>query len=225
MANFLIEGLPMYDEYYKSIVANNVEYFLININRGIFGFFYYLFIFIRCRSPPSINFKNFKLIGGKNLVKIPVRNRSKDNPYFLGFDDNKEKYIVEFIDNKKVKRKIEISNEVYEAFNKFELDDISQIHKYQRHIEHSEIYEETLNIRAINKPVTVEDIVLNNIIIEDLTKAINSLSEVQKRRIKMYYFEELTQKEIAEKEGTSIRAVQYTLNSAISQLKKYFEKN
>ena len=159
------------------------------------------------------------------MVKIPVRNRSKDNPYFLGFDDDKEKYIVEFIDNKKVKRKIEISNEVYEAFNKFELDDISQIHKYQRHIEHSEIYEETLNIRAINKPVTVEDIVLNNIIIEDLTKAINSLSEVQKRRIKMYYFEELTQKEIAEKEGTSIRAVQYTLNSAISQLKKYFEKN
>ena len=40
----------------------------------------------------------------------------------------------------------------------------------------------------------------------------------------MYYFDELTQKEIAEREGTSIRAVQYTLNSAISQLQKFFEK-
>lgn len=164
------------------------------------------------------------MIGGNKLVKIPLRNKSKDNPYILGFDENKEKYTVEFFDNKQIIHKVEISNEIYEAFNRFELDDVSQIHKYQRHIEHSEIYEETLNERAIHKAISVEEIVSNNMLMEDLKEAIDSLSDIQKRRIKMYYFEELTQKEIAEKEGTSIRAVQYTLNSAITQLQKYFEK-
>lgn len=158
------------------------------------------------------------------MVKIPLRNKSKDNPYILGFDENKEKYTVEFFDDKQIIHKVEISNEIYEAFNRFELDDVSQIHKYQRHIEHSEIYEETLNERAIHKAISVEEIVSNNMLMEDLKEAIDSLSDIQKRRIKMYYFEELTQKEIAEKEGTSIRAVQYTLNSAITQLQKYFEK-
>ena len=36
----------------------------------------------------------------------------------------------------------------------------------------------------------------------------------------MYYFEGLSQKEIAEVEGVSLRAVQYTLNEAISELRK-----
>lgn len=158
------------------------------------------------------------------MVKIPVRNKSNDNPYTLGFDEDKEKYIVEFLDNKRAIHKVEVSNEIYEAFNRFELDDVSQIHKYQRHIEHSEIYDETLNVRAVHKAISVEEIVSNNMLMEDLKEAIDSLSDIQKRRIKMYYFEELTQKEIAEKEGTSIRAVQYTLNIAITQLQKYFEK-
>ena len=158
------------------------------------------------------------------MVKIPVRNRSKDNPYFLGFDENKKTYTVEFIDNRKVIHKVEISDEIYKALDKFELEDVSQIHKFQRHIEHSELYDETLNNRTLNSIPGVEEIVEQKMMSEDLKNAISTLSSTQKRRIKMYYFDELTQKEIAEREGTSIRAVQYTLNSAISQLQKFFEK-
>lgn len=212
-------------KYYRDSHIEDVEYFLINTNRGILDFFYCTFNFVGCRSPPSNQFlKNLKLIGGKKLVKMPVRNKSKDNPYTLGFDEHIEKYTVEFIDNKKVIRKIEISNTIYEAFNKFELDDISQMHKVQKHIEHSEVFDETLYKRAIHKPVSIEQEVENIILNMELMKAINQLSTIQKRRVKMYYFKNMTQQEIADFEHTSIRAVQYTLNSAITNLKEKLQK-
>ena len=154
------------------------------------------------------------------MVKIPNRNKSKDNPYTLGYDSVKNTYTVEFIDNKKIIHKIEISETIYKAFDNFELEDVSQIHKYQRHIEHSEVYEDTLNARAINKIMSVEEIVENKIIAEEIKEAIEFLSEVQRKRIKMYFFEGLTQQQIANLEHTSLRAVQYTLNSSINNLKK-----
>lgn len=36
----------------------------------------------------------------------------------------------------------------------------------------------------------------------------------------MYYFEGLTQQQIADREHTSIRAIQYTLNDSIKKLKE-----
>ena len=154
------------------------------------------------------------------MAKLPVRNKSKDNPYILGFDETKKVYTVEFVDNKRVIHKIEISNKVYEAFNKFELEDISQIHKYQRHIEHSEVYEETLNNKVLDKPLGVDEIVENKIVVESLRDAINTLSDTQKRRIKLYYFEYKNLKEIAEIEHCSIMSVKESIDTGITKLKK-----
>ncbi len=55
------------------------------------------------------------------MVNIPKRNKSKDNPYILGFNEIKNTYTVEFVDNLKVIHKIEISEVVYQALDKFEL--------------------------------------------------------------------------------------------------------
>lgn len=90
------------------------------------------------------------------MAKIPIRNKSNDNPYTLGFDEDKNTYTVEFIDNKNILHKVEISEKVYQAFDKFELEDISQIHKYRKHIEHSEIHEEALEHRMLYKPISIE---------------------------------------------------------------------
>ena len=154
------------------------------------------------------------------MAKMPKRRKSKDNPYTLEYIEEKNIYKVSFKDNRGNLNVVEISVDVYKAMDKFELEDISQMHKFERHIEHSELYEGTLNERAVDKPISLEDIVENTIINEEIRKAIDSLSEIQKRRIKLYYFEGLTQQEIANKEGASLRAVQYTLNSAMNELKK-----
>lgn len=154
------------------------------------------------------------------MAKMPIRNKSKDNPYTLGFDEEKNIYTVEFKDNKNILHKVEISEKVYKAFDKFELEDISQIHKVRSHIEHSELCDETLNKRMINHNPGVDSIVEEQIIAEEIREGINKLSETQKRRIKMYYFDGLTQQQIADKEKASLRAVQYTLNDALTKLKE-----
>lgn len=150
----------------------------------------------------------------------PKRRKSKNNPYLLSNIEEMEIYMVSFKDSKGKNQNIEISKELYDIFDRFELDDLSEMNEYDNHIEHSEVYDNNLNERAMYKPISVEEIVENNIINEEIKTAIDELSDVQKRRIKMYYFEGLTQQEIANKEGTSLRAVQYTLNSAINKLKK-----
>lgn len=114
------------------------------------------------------------------MAKMPIRNKSKDNPYTLGFDEEKNIYTVEFKDNKNILHKVEISEKVYKAFDKFELEDISQIHKVRSHIEHSEVFEETLNTRMLYKPISIEEEVENKVLLDDLKKAINHLTDVQK---------------------------------------------
>lgn len=154
------------------------------------------------------------------MVKVPVRNKSKDNPYTLGYDEERNVYTVEFSDNKNVIHKVEITDKIYGAFDKFELEDVSQIHKYSKYIEHSEVYEENLNRRALGKQLSVEEIVEQNIEIDDLKNAIDKLTLIQKRRIKKYYFENKTLQQIADEEECSIASVKESLDSAITKLRK-----
>lgn len=157
------------------------------------------------------------------MATMPKRNKSKDNPYTLGFDEDRNIYTVEFVDNKKVIHKVEITEKVYQAFDKFELEDISQIHKFRKHIEHSEVYEETLEHRMIEKPITIEEEVEEKILIEDIRNVINSLPDIQKRRLKKYYFEDRTLEEIAAEENCTKVAVKYSMDIALEKISQKFK--
>ena len=146
------------------------------------------------------------------MDKHSKRNKSKDNPYTLSYNETTKSYVVEFKDNKNTIQKVEITEEIYQALDKFELEDISQIHKYRKHIEHNEVYEETLSHRAINITVSLDEEIESRFINEELKDAINKLSEVQKRRIKMYYFEDKTLEEIAKIEGCNFTSVKESIS-------------
>lgn len=57
----------------------------------------------------------------------------------------------------------------------------------QRHKEHNEVYEETLNKRAVFKPKGVEELIMEAELSELLHKTIDSLPEIQRRRFLLYY--------------------------------------
>mgnify|MGYP004480176389 CR=1 FL=1 len=152
------------------------------------------------------------------MIKMPKRRKSKDNPYNLILLN--DKYYLTFKDGRNVQQTVELSLDIFEAFNKFELEDISQMHKYDKHIEHSEVYEESLYKRALNKPMTLEEQVEYNNDILNLKKAINRLPNVQKRRIKMYYFDNLSLEQIAIIEECSFQAISKSILIGINALKK-----
>lgn len=151
---------------------------------------------------------------------LPKRRKDKYNPYSFKKMDINDKYIISFTNNNN-KVELEISNELYSVFNNSELTDLSIMNEFDRHIEHSELNENTLNKRKFIEDIGVEDIVIKKIEEEQLHLAIDSLPLKQKSRVQKYFFENLTQKEISQIENCSVRAIQYSIECAIKNLKKF----
>ena len=152
----------------------------------------------------------------------PKRRRDKYNPYKLDYDEIKNQYIIMFLDNNRQNHKVIVTKEIYEAFNRFELEDLSILNKFDNHIEHAEVYENNLVSRAINKPESLETIVERKINNELLYKNINKLPEIQKRRLKKYYFLGKTFEEIALEENCTKRAIKFSVDLALKKLRKNF---
>ncbi len=93
------------------------------------------------------------------MDRRPKRRKDKYNPYTLHKEN--ERYYVSFIDSNNKFQKIEISQEVFESFNKFELEDVSQMNEYDRHLEHSEVYEHTLHKKKDASEWSLEEYIEN----------------------------------------------------------------
>lgn len=158
------------------------------------------------------------------MVVMPKRRKNKDNPYTLFYSEEKKNYMIKFKDSKGIFQNIELTDELYQIFNKFELEDISLMHKIDKYIEHSEIFEETLYKRATKKVISVEEQVEKNISFVELKQAINKLPNAQKRRIKMYYFDDLNLEQIAKIENCSFQAISKSINVALQNLNKILKK-
>ena len=124
------------------------------------------------------------------MVNRPKRRKDKDNPYSLDFKENN--YVVSFKTVKNEYKEVKVSEEVFKAFDKFELEDISQLHKVDKHIDmrvidNTEYMDIILFNNAVNDEISIEEQIENKILQEELKKAILELSEVQKRRVIKYF--------------------------------------
>lgn len=108
--------------------------------------------------------------------KRPKRRKDKYNPYTLHTE--KGKYYISFTDANNCIQKVLISKKIFDSFNKFELKDISWMNEYDRHYEHSEIYESTLHERGAINVECMEEYLDNTQDMENLHMAIKNLPEV-----------------------------------------------
>ncbi len=148
----------------------------------------------------------------------PKRRKDKYNPYTICEENGK--YYLSFSDGQGVRYEMEIQKELFDMLNQFELDDLSVLNEWDRHIEHFEQTEQSLNRRAYYKAESVEDAVLRNIEYERIHRAISELPETQRRRLTLYYFQGLTYEQIAEMEGCSHPAVIKSVSAAIKKIRK-----
>ena len=163
------------------------------------------------------------------MDKHSKRNKDKYNPYTLLSNKDKNIYVVVFKDNRNKTHNIEVSKDIYNAFDRvelykafdsFELEDISQMHKYERHIEHSEVYEETIYSRSINKQTSLEEEVERKILYENIRTTMSKLTEIQRRRIKLYFFENMNFTQIARLEKCDESSVRESIYGGIEKIKK-----
>lgn len=151
--------------------------------------------------------------------KRPKRRKDKYNPYTL--TEKEDKHFLSFWDGQGVLQELQITKELFEVLNRFELDDLSILNEWDRHIEHFEQSEQSLNRRAFYKAESVEDTVLRNIEYERLHRAISELPETQRRRLTLYYFQGLTYEQIAKMEGCTIMPVKRSIDSALKKIKLF----
>ena len=150
-----------------------------------------------------------------NTIK-PKRRRYKDNPYSLLYEGEYEIIIA----TNNVSKKIKVSKEIYEEFNKFELDDLKQMNEFDRNITHYDLDEDSIYNLSINKEISIEENFIEQEINNELHNAINKLTNIQKERIIKYYFKNMKLEEIVNEEGTSFQAVSKSINKSIKKLKE-----
>lgn len=154
------------------------------------------------------------------MKKIIKRRKLKDNPYRIEYDSEQEIYEIVFADSKGIEQRIVVDIDIYNIFNYYELKDLSMLNEFDRHIEHMEHSEEELYRKSIRKNDNVETIALTNILCENVKGEINKLPAIQKRRLKKYFFEDMTLNEISIEEKCSIRAVKSSIDIALKKLKE-----
>lgn len=151
----------------------------------------------------------------------PKRRKDKNNPYTLSIAGGR--FYLSFCDGMGVLHEMEVDSELYGMLNAFELEDLSYLNEWDRHIEQSELSEGTLEQRMHRTPCTVEEIVYRAIQYEQLHQAIDLLPKVQRRRLILYYFYDFTYEKIAEIEGCSIMPVKRSIDRALEKIKSFFE--
>ncbi|MEE0681955.1 MAG: RNA polymerase sigma factor [Candidatus Gastranaerophilaceae bacterium] len=149
----------------------------------------------------------------------PNRKKDKLNPYILSRQAGR--YFLSFKDGQGVQHEIELDESLYNLFDRFELEDISYFNEASRHYEPSELTEQTLHDRMFLPVETVEEMVLRSAENERLYRAISNLPEVQRRRLLLYYFGDLTYEQIAAEEGCTFQAIGKSIAAAEKNLKKF----
>ena len=151
----------------------------------------------------------------------PKRRKDKNNPYTLSIASGR--FYLSFRDGLGVLHEMEIDGNLYELLNTFELEDLSYLNEWDRHIEQSELSEETLEQRMRKTPCSVEETVYHAIQYEQLHQAIDHLPKTQRRRLILYYFYDFTYEKIAEIERCSVHSVFVAIERAKEKIKFFLK--
>lgn len=116
-----------------------------------------------------------------------------------------------------------VTKDVYEVLaNTFRKESHAQEMRDLRHLTLDGYVEGNTEdlITDIGEPL--ENIVIKQMELEALQKAMQSLTEVQRERLHLYFFKGMTTREIADKIGVSQNVVWKSIQGAINKLKKFF---
>jgi RNA polymerase sigma-70 factor (ECF subfamily) len=145
-----------------------------------------------------------------------------DNPYTLREEATGgiPRYFVSFVDGEGIHRETEVSRPVYREFERFIRIERNLIRWNERHVEQSELTEETLNARAAKPQKSLEETVFDSERDEKLRQTIKQLPDIQRRRFVLYHEFGFTYQQIAEMEGCTKRAVKGSVDLAVEKIRE-----
>ncbi len=117
-----------------------------------------------------------------------------------------------------------VTKEVYEALTEtFRKETHAQEMRDLRHVTKEGYTEGETEDLAFDSGESLEDMVIRQMELETLQKAMQSLTEVQRKRLHLYFFEGLTYRQIAEKKGVGEKNIRESIAGALKKIKKFFD--
>ena len=133
-------------------------------------------------------------------------------------------YYISFTDSTGEVQNLELSETLYFEFRQLERKNRNLQQSDQRHKEHNEVYEETLNRRAVFKQKSVEELIMEAELSELLHKTIDSLPEIQRRRFLLYYEYDYNYYQIGAMEHCTASSVGKSISIAKEKVKAQMKK-
>ena len=141
---------------------------------------------------------------------------------FSNSDDSKN--VIVFKDGNGNSKIIKANETLRNEYKRRKSEENSQNIKFSRYIEHSELTENSLNKRATNKEISLEEQVISNLESERIIKEIWKLPIPQNRRVYMYIVDEFSYTKIAKIENRSIPTVKESIDRGLENLRKKLKK-
>lgn len=151
----------------------------------------------------------------------PKRRKDKYNPYILSVEDGKN--YISFEDGRGMSYYMEIAEELYVLMESFEKEDRHYLNERNRHIEHLQLTDEEIERRMIEPSKTLDEEIFRKMEKEQLYRALDLLPKIQRRRMMLYYFYDLTYEKIAEIEGCTVMPIKRSIDRGLKKIKKFFK--
>jgi len=134
------------------------------------------------------------------------------------------RYFISFKDGQGKHHELEVSEQLFFEFRQMERRNRNLLQWDERHREFSEVWDETLNRRALKLPKSIEEQMIEAERAELLCKAVDGLPEIQRRRFLLYYEYEFNFYQIAAMEHCTASAIQKSVAIAKEKVKAEMRK-
>ena len=134
------------------------------------------------------------------------------------------RHYAAFFDGKGRHQEVEISEEVFHAFEEFVKTERNLRRWDERHEEYMKKSEDEITYSITKEQIGIEDIICEREMGDAVQAAINTLPEIQRRRVLLYHKYDLTYEQIAEVENCSHPAIIKSVSAAIQKLKSFYNR-
>lgn len=149
----------------------------------------------------------------KKAYTLKEEIREDGTRYFIGFKDGQGDY-----------HELEVSEQFFIEFRQMERRSRNLQQWDERHREFNEVWEETLNRRALRLPKTLDELLMDKECDELLYRLIDGLPEIQRRRFLLYYDYDFNYYQIGAMEHCNASAARNSVVIAREKIKAQMEK-
>lgn len=134
------------------------------------------------------------------------------------------RYFISFKDGQGGYHELEVSEQFFIEFRQMERRNRNLLQWDERHREFSEVWDETLNRRALRLPKSIEELIIEQERSELFNRTIAALPKIQRRRFLLYYEYDYNYYEIAAMEHCTASSVGQSITRAKEKIKAQMKK-